>query len=385
MTDLASLTTLGVGGGAQRFFSIRRREEVIATFAVADLRGEPVTVLGGGSNVVVSDAGLDGTVVQISGGATGVRHIGDDVIEFTVDAGVNWDTFVAATVDAGAAGFELLSGIPGTVGAAPVQNIAAYGQQVCDGIAGIGVYDRHSGLIGEVPPSECGFGYRTSRFKDGDWTGRATITHVRFRLQRAASNPPPPPTYGDLQRWFEASGADSSDLATRRAATLAVRRAKSMVLDADDPMSRSAGSFFMNPTVPSAVADDLIETFAHDGLNVTYLEGQRQNNPDDLTRRIPAALLLVQAGFRPGDTWGPVQLSTKHVLAIVARNGASADDIWQLSWLIRKRVEAESGVTLHCEPQFLGEFADVDAAGFEARHDFTPGHDAQPDWIRSHR
>lgn len=383
MTDLGPLTTLGVGGMAQRFFSIRRREEVIATFAVADLRGEPVTVLGGGSNVVISDAGLDGTVVQISGGATGMRNIGDEIIEFTVDAGVNWDTFVAATVDAGAAGFELLSGIPGTVGAAPVQNIAAYGQQVCDGIAGIGVYDRHSGLIGEVPPSECAFGYRTSRFKDGDWAGRATITHVRFRLVRAATNPPPPPTYGDLHRWFDASGGDSSDLATRRAATLTVRRAKSMVIDANDPMARSAGSFFMNPTVPASVADALIEAFAHDGLNVTYLEGQRRDNPDDSTRRIPAALLLLQAGFRPGDTWGPVQLSNKHVLAIVAGDGAYADDVWQLSWLIRDRVESQSGVTLHCEPQFLGAFADVDVAGFKARHRFTPGQDSKPAWLRS--
>ena len=382
MTDLAPLTTLGVGGPATRFFAISRREEIVAAFAVADLRGEPLWVLGGGSNVVIADAGLPGTVVQITGGSMGRRLIGDDTVEWTVDAGVAWDDFVAATVDAGATGVELLSGIPGTVGAAPVQNVAAYGQQVCDVITAVGVYDRTSGQTGEVPPDQCGFGFRTSRFKHGDWAGRAGITHVRFRLPLASAAPPAASTYGDLVRWFDAHGGEQTDVVARREATLAVRRAKSMVIDPADPMSRSAGSFFVNPEVPAGTADALIDRFASAGLDVQYLEGRRAADPGANVRRIPAALLLRAAGFRAGDSWGTVQLSDHHVLAMVAREGASADDLWQLSWLIRERVEAETGVELQPEPQFLGDFADPDPAMFEARHRFSPGAESEPAWLR---
>ncbi len=383
MSDLAPLTTLGVGGPAHRFFAIRRREEIVSAFAVADLRGEPLWLLGGGSNVVIADAGLPGTVVQILGGSIGKRLIGDEAIEWTVDAGVAWDDFVTATVEAGATGVELLSGIPGTVGAAPVQNVAAYGQQVCDVITAVGVYDRDSGQTGEVPPEACGFGFRASRFKDGDWAGRAGITHVRFRLPVAAASPPAASTYGDLVRWFDANGGDPTDVATRREATLAVRRAKSMVIDPADPMSRSAGSFFVNPEVPAGAADELIDRFARDGLDVQYLEGRRAADPGAQVRRIPAALLLRAAGFRPGDSWGTVQLSDHHVLAIVARDGATADDIWQLSWLIRGRVEAETGIELQPEPQFLGEFADPEPATFESAHPFSPGAAGEPAWLRT--
>lgn len=381
MTELAPFTTLGVGGRAHRYFQIRRREEIVAAFAVARAREEPLTILGGGSNVVISDAGLEGTVVRIVGGSTGMRRIGDETIEWTVDAGVRWDDFVAATVAAGATGVELLSGIPGTVGAAPVQNIAAYGQQVCDTISAVGVFDAESGHTGEISPEHCGFGYRTSRFKEGDWAGRSGITHVRFRLRSAAAAPPAPSTYGDLRRHFATHGGDPSDVAERRRATLAVRAAKSMVLDPADPMTRSAGSFFVNPEIPARLADGLIERFARDGLDVEYLEGRRAAEPDARTRRIPAALLLRSAGFRPGDTWGPVQLSDNHVLAIVAHDGATADDIWQLSWLVRGRVEADSGVRLHNEPRFLGSFADPDAAGFVARNPHTAGTRDAPGWL----
>lgn len=381
MTSLAPFTTLGVGGPATRYFDIRRREEIVAAFAVAGLRKEPLTILGGGSNVVISDEGLPGTTVRIVGGSMGLRRIGDDALEWTVDAGVAWDDFVLTTVEAGATGVELLSGIPGTVGAAPVQNIAAYGQQVCDVITAVGVFDRESARTGEVGPEHCGFGFRTSRFKDGDWAGRAGITHVRIRLPRATTTPPPPSTYGDLARWFETRGADPTDVAERRRATLAVRAAKSMVIDPADPMTRSVGSFFVNPEVPASLADDLIERFASAGLDVQYLEGRRAADPDASTRRIPAALLLRASGFRAGDSWGPVQLSDNHVLAIVARHGATADDVWQLSWLIRNRVAAETGVMLRPEAQFLGSFTDPDPDRFARDHPLTAGPDRAPRWI----
>lgn len=380
-TELAPFTSLRVGGAAARYFEIRRREEIASAAAVASMRGERLWILGGGSNVVISDAGLPGTVVRVVGGSTGMRRIGDEAVEWTVDAGVPWDDFVTATVEAGATGVELLSGIPGTVGAAPVQNVAAYGQQVCDVIVAVGVHDHTSGRTGEIPPETCGFAFRSSRFKHGDWAGKVSITHVRFRLPVAAASPPTPSSYGDLVRWFDANGGDPTDVAARRAATLAVRRAKSMVVDDADPMTRSVGSFFVNPEVPAELADSLIDRFAHDGLDVQYLEGRRAAEPDAATRRIPAALLLLASGFRPGDAWGTVQLSDHHVLAIVAREGATADDVWQLSWLIRGRVADTTGVELQPEPQFLGEFVDPDVAGFEAAHPFTPGTDTPPAWV----
>lgn len=382
MTILAPFTTFGVGGPAHRYFDIRRREEIVAAFAVARVRGEELTILGGGSNVVISDAGLPGTTVRIVGGSMGMRRIGDEAIEWTVDAGVTWDDFVHTTVDAGTTGVELLSGIPGTVGAAPVQNIAAYGQQICDVITAVGVFDRESDQVGELTPEHCGFGFRSSRFKDGDFAGRAGITHVRIRLPLATVEPPTASTYGDLVRWFDAHDGDPTSIVDRRRATLAVRSAKSMVIDPSDPMTRSVGSFFVNPEVDASLADDLIDRFASAGLDVQYLEGRRAAAPDASTRRIPAALLLRASGFRAGDRWGPVQLSDSHVLAIVAREGACADDVWQLSWLIRNRVEDSTGVRLQPEPQFLGEFADPDPGGFTASHPFAPGADLDPAWLR---
>lgn len=381
MTSLAPYTTFGVGGPAHRYFDIRRREEIIAAFAVAGVRGEPLTVLGGGSNVVISDAGLPGTTVRIVGGSMGMRRIGDEAIEWTVDAGVTWDDFVRTTVDAGTSGVELLSGIPGTVGAAPVQNIAAYGQQVCDVITAVGVFDRESNRVGELTPDRCGFGFRSSRFKDGDFAGRAGITHVRLRLPLATAVTPEASGYGDLTRWFASHDGDPTSVADRRRATLAVRSAKSMVIDPSDPMTRSVGSFFVNPEVDASLADELIDKFATAGLDVQYLEGRRNATPDASTRRIPAALLLRATGFRAGDRWGPVQLSDNHVLAIVARDGAKADDIWQLSWLIRRRVGDATGVRLQPEPQFLGEFDEPDPDAFAGRHPFTAGPDTGPEWL----
>ena len=380
MTDLAARTTLRVGGPAEHLVRVGRRDELVAALVAAGSLGGDVFVLGGGSNIVVSDAGLPGTVVQISGGRIG-RRVGSNEVELTVDAGVSWDELVETSVELGASGLELLSGIPGTVGAAPVQNIAAYGQQVCDAIESVGTFDRATATLAERQPDECGFGYRTSRFK-GEWLDRMVITHVRFRLPIAASQPPEPSTYGDLVRHFADHGGNPIELADRRRAVLSVRATKSMVLDHDDPMSRSAGSFFMNPEVPAALADELIDRFAARGLDVQYLEGQRAEHPDATTRRVPAALVLRAAGFHPGDRWGPVQLSDKHVLAVVTHDGATADDVWQLSHLVRARAVDETGVELQPEPRFVGAFAEPDPSAFAARHDFRPGNDADPTWLR---
>ena len=379
MTTFAELTTLGVGGPVANLVRSRRREELIGNVTGHD--PDSTFILGGGSNVVVSDAGWPGTTLLVEGGATGQRNVdGGAAVEFTVDAGVVWDDLVRTTIAAGCVGIELLSGIPGRVGAAPVQNIAAYGQQVCDVIVNVGTFDRTTFAVEELDAAACGFAYRSSRFKS-HWRGNKVITHVRLRLATAAAHPPVASPYGDLQRWFTATGGDPTDVAARRSAVLAVRRAKSMVLDRADPMSRSAGSFFVNPEVPAALADELITNFASHGLSVQYLEGQREAAPDVATRRVPAALCLRAAGFKPGDRWGCVQLSDRHVLAIVARDGATADDVWQLSHLIRARVTSEIGVELRPEAQFVGDFAPVDTAAFAANHEFSPGAVAQPDWL----
>ena len=381
MTDLATRTTLRVGGRAEHLVPVGRRDELVAALVAAGARGDGLFVLGSGSNLVVSDAGVPGTVVHVVGGRIG-RRIGNGAVELTVDAGVAWDELVETSVELGVGGIELLSGIPGTVGAAPVQNIAAYGQQVCDVIESVGTFDTATATLAEQPPEECGFGYRTSRFK-ADWLDRMVITHVRLRLPLAGAQPPKPSTYGDVVRHFESNGGDPTDLADRRRAVLAVRTAKSMVLDDSDPMSRSAGSFFMNPEVPAALADDLIERFSARGLDVQYLEGQRAARPEAVTRRVPAALVLRASGFRPGDRWGPVQLSDKHVLAIVTHEGATADDVWQLSHFVRNRVLDETGVELHPEPRFVGEFDDADVAAFQSRHAFSPGLSTDPSWLRT--
>lgn len=378
MTTFAALTTIGVGGPVGRLLRSSRREELIGNVVGND--PDSTFVLGRGSNVVVSDAGWSGTTLLIEGGTIGRRTAADGgSVEFAVDAGVEWDDFVRSTIEAGCTGVELLSGIPGRVGAAPVQNIAAYGQQVCDVIERVGTVDRPTTTIGEIEADACGFEFRTSHFKEA-WRGQKVITHVRFRLPTVDASPPAAPTYGDLRRWFDAHDGDPSDLSDRRRAVLAVRAAKSMVLDGDDPMTRSVGSFFLNPEVPVALADELITTFAAQGLDVQYLEGRRVADPDATTRRIPAALVLRAAGFSPGDRWGPVQLSDRHVLAIVAHDGATADDVWQLSHLIRARVATETGVTLTPEARFVGAFADPDPAGFAARTPFTPG-EGPPGWI----
>ena len=204
--------------------------------------------------------------------------MGESEVELVVDAGVEWDDFVAQAVEMGCRGVEMMSGIPGRVGAAPLQNIAAYGQQVCDVIEAVGVIDRQTLEESGLGVDECEFGFRTSRFKR-DWRDRFVVTHVRFRLPLASSSPPKPSTYVDVERYFERTGLSPTDLAARRQAVLDIRRSKSMVLDPDDPMTRSVGSFFVNPEVPVELARELTERFKTMGLRVQYLEGKAKAAP----------------------------------------------------------------------------------------------------------
>lgn len=398
-------TSLGVGGPAGRVLRAVGPADITGTLSKLPDRGtDALLIFGGGTNALVSDDGFDAMVLVVNGGSVETVPSGDpSSVDFVVDSGVGWDQFVVETITAGCSGLELTSGIPGTVGAAPIQNIAAYGQQVCDAITSVGVVERTTLKLDEVSADDCRFGYRTSRFK-GEWRDRFVITHVRFRLAIAGSRSLAPSTYGDIVKHFQRTGDDPADVAARRRAVLAVRASKSMLADPDDPMARSAGSFFMNPEVPDALAHDLARRFQAAGLQVQYLEGQADRrtgpgpahnatptgsgeptSPVAQRRRVPAAHLLRASGFHPGDRWGLVQLSDRHVLALVTRPGATATDVWMVGHHIRHRVEEETGVRLHFEPVCIGAFPDFDPVAFERRYRYQPAAAVEPDWLVGQR
>lgn len=385
MPSLRDLTSLRVGGPAGRLRPVASTSEISAALAELDDRGpESLLVLGGGTNVVIADDGFAGTVLLVAGGAIEVRRVGDDELELVVDAGVEWDDLVARTVEMGWVGIELMSGIPGRVGAAPLQNIAAYGQQVCDAIAGVRVIDRGTLEEDEIAPNECEFGFRTSRFK-GEWRDRFVVAGVRLRLHTAVGRPPEPSRYVDIEKYFERSRRSPVDLSARRQAVLDIRRTKSMILDPDDPFSRSVGSFFVNPEVPVELARELTVRFKTLGLRVEYLEGRTKAAADGTRQRVPAAHLLRFAGFHPGDRWGPVGLSERHVLAVVTYDGATALDVWQVSNFLRRRVLDATGVSLDNEAVFVGDFPEFDMDRFLASYDYQPATSEEPAWLTGYR
>jgi len=380
---LAPYTSLRVGGPAARLTVVRSDAQLVAALAGCERRdARSLLLLGGGTNVVVADGGFGGDVLVLDGGRIEQRDVGRDEVEFVVDAGASWDEFVAGTVRAGCAGVELLSGIPGRAGAAPIQNIAAYGQQVCDVITSIDVIDRETLAVDVVRADDARFGFRTSRFKH-DWRDRFVVARLRLRLPRASAAPPEPSTYGDIERYFARSGGTPTDVADRRRAVLAVRKMKSMVLDPDDPDARSAGSFFLNPLVPAALADELVRAFASAGLDVEYLEGRRR--PAEGWRRIPAAFVLRYSGFNAGDRWGPVKLSDKHVLAITTTDGATATDVWMLANHLRERAFEATGIELEYEPTFIGNFPEYDPTVFAKRYRYTRAAQPEPAWLAHQR
>jgi UDP-N-acetylmuramate dehydrogenase len=382
--SLAPLTTLRVGGPARSITAIRSRQDLVAAVRAAPDPTEPDSfiVLGGGSNVVVSDAGFRGDVLLLRGG-TIRRSTGDKGVErFYADAGARWDDLVAASVDADCTGLEMMSGVPGSVGAAPMQNIAAYGQQVGDVIEHVDVLDRRTLATASIPGSECGFGFRTSRFK-GDWLDRYVILGVTFGLRSAAVEPPEPSSYVDVVKHFERHGGNPLGVADRRRAVLATRARKSMLLDDSDPDARSVGSFFINPSVPVALAERLAGEFQTIGLTVQYLESRAELDPT--RRRIPAAHVLRYSGFNAGDSWGAVRLSSKHVLALVTTPDATATDVWNVGNHMRTVVEQATGVQLSFEAGFVGEFPPFDDQDFSNSYVFEPAPAQEPDWLTSYR
>ncbi|HEY6509012.1 MAG TPA: UDP-N-acetylmuramate dehydrogenase [Vicinamibacterales bacterium] len=342
---LAGLTTLGVGGPARWFATAARVEDVRFADDWCRARGVPLWVLGGGSNVVVSDEGFAGMVLRI--GITGWRSDPrQDELIVDVGAGDTWDSAVGRLVDDGWAGVECLSGIPGTVGGTPIQNVGAYGQEVAAVVDAVHAFDRQERRLTELPAAECAFAYRHSRFKGVD-AGRFVICGVRFRVRRGA----PTVTYPDVQRWLADQAVGSPAVTDVRRAVLAIRRTKGMVLDAADADTWSVGSFFMNPVVSEDVRRRL------DQLAPGPIPARPAGNEG---WRVPAAWLIQQAGWTRGDGEGPVGLSSKHPLAIVNRGGARAADVIRFAARVKRGVADACGVWLLPEPVFVGFGPDSD-------------------------
>jgi len=344
---LAPLTTLGVGGAARWFVEAADEATVRSAHAGARERGVPLRVLGGGSNLVVAEAGVDALVVRIV--LRGITHRErGGAVEVTAAAGEPWDRFVATTVERGWAGLECLSGIPGLVGATPIQNVGAYGQEVSDTVIAVRALDTATGEVAEIAAADCGFAYRDSVFKR-QTPGRFVVLAATYRLRPGGA---PTLTYADVQRHLADRGAT---LADTRAAVLTIRRGKSMVLDDPaDPNRRSCGSFFLNPIVEPAQAEAITARAADPAM-------PRWRQPDGRVK-LSAAWLIERAGFTRGERAGAVGLSTRHTLAIVAHDGARTADVLAFARRVQDRVEQRFGVRLSPEPVFWGaERGDVSA------------------------
>ncbi len=377
--SLAACTTLRLGGPAARFVDASAEDELVAEVRAADAAGEPVLVLGGGSNLVVADSGFPGTVVRVGLRGT-ISERRPDGVQVTAAAGEDWDGLVLRCAADGLSGIECLSGIPGLVGATPIQNVGAYGQEVAQTVVAVRAYDRLLNTVVTLAPADCAFGYRTSMFKRvaGSWpgpggpgapggrggrggrggpdggvleavgaTGRFVVLGVTFRL--AADPLSAPVRYAELCRVLGIEEGGRVPLADARAAVLELRRGKGMVLDDADPDTRSAGSFFTNPVLSA-------EEFA--GLSAR-VDGPIPHWPaSDDQVKVPAAWLIERAGFgkgfRGGGNADDARISTKHTLALTNPGGASTASLMELARQVRDGVRKTFGVELVNEPVLVG-------------------------------
>ena len=342
---LADYTTIGLGGPARGFVPAATEAELVAAVAAADASGEPVLILGGGSNLVVADEGFGGTVIQVAtrglgrGGAPG---------EVTVAAGEDWDAVVAWTLAEGLAGLECLSGIPGLAGATPIQNVGAYGQEVSQTITQVRAYDRTAGKVVTIPNARCGFGYRTSRFRRSP--GRFVVLSVTFRLAQTPSSAPV--RYAELAAALGVAIGDRVAGTEARSAVLELRRRKGMVIDPADPDTRSVGSFFVYPLL-----DDAALAAVEAAVRIGWGEGTavpRFDAGDGLVK-VPAAWLIERAGFGRGYGLGDgARISAKHTLALVNSGSATTAALMALARAIRDGVRDTFGVSLAPEPDLVG-------------------------------
>jgi UDP-N-acetylmuramate dehydrogenase len=374
-TVLASYTTLRLGGPAREFVSADTEQQLIAAVRAADEAGQPVLLIGGGSNLVISDAGFPGAVIHVNTRGLRSAAAGDGAVDVTVAAGEDWDDVVAAAVAEGLAGLEPLSGIPGRTGATPIQNVGAYGREVAEVITQVRVYDRREHQVSTAANEWCSFSYRGSLFKSGrpeslipwpggaagraagqggagqPWAGgqpRYVVLDVTFRLARQPLSAPV--RYAELAAELGVGMGEQASAAEVRAAVLKIRARKGMVLNPGDPDTRSAGSFFTNPVL---TAGELAQVEA---AAAAHGSGQvpRYDAGEGLLK-VPAAWLIEHAGFAKGyGAPGPARVSSKHTLALVNAGSATTADLLALAREIVSGVRARFGVTLTPEPILIG-------------------------------
>jgi UDP-N-acetylmuramate dehydrogenase len=343
---LAPMTTLGIGGEARYFLRATNVDQISAGLAWAKARGLEVLILGGGSNVLIADEGFEGLVIRID--LRGITLFAETpYVGVKCAAGEPWDEFVDYAVMREWAGIECLSGIPGSVGATPIQNVGAYGQDVSETIVRVEALDRHSGTVRWFTKEECRFGYRRSFFKN-DEPGRYIVLNVAFRLQPEGEASV---RYPELRTYLEERGEALTDLRQVRSAVIAIRKRKGMVLDAADPDTRSDGSFFMNPLIDAAELDAFLQraqALAGDDVRIPHFPA------DDGTVKLSAAWLIEHAGFHKGLVHGNVGLSSKHTLAVINRGGGTAREVLELVRMVQAGVRETFGVEIQPEPNFVG-------------------------------
>ena len=335
MTDLRDFTSLRVGGPAKNFVEAHNEDEIIAALVAAG--DSPVLILGGGTNVLISDAGFAGTVIHITNSALVAEVDACSGATLTIGAGENWDDFVALTIERGFAGLETLSGIPGTVGAAPIQNIGAYGHEVSEFITRVRTYDRVAKAIRTFTNQECEFEYRSSIFKKNP--GQFIILEVQFQIRIGDSSDPI--TYLELAKKLDIQMGEKAPAQQVRHTVLELRASKGMLLSPEDRDSWSAGSFFTNPIVSQQEADKLPNAAPKWPL----IDGQV---------KISAAWLIENAGMHKGDEVGGARISTKHVLALTNAGDATATDLIELAKTAQAKVYEKFGIKLEPEVNLVG-------------------------------
>ena len=335
MTELSQYTSLRVGGPAKKIVQVATEAQIIAAIeAAGDL---PILIMGGGTNVLISDSGFAGTVIRISNNSVKSEVDACSGATLTIGAGEDWDAFVLTTIERGFAGLETLSGIPGTVGATPIQNIGAYGHEVAEFITRVRTYDRQEKCVKTFTNSECEFSYRNSHFKSHP--GRYVVLDVQFQIRRGEMSEPI--TYLELAKKLGVEPGDKASVIATREAVLELRASKGMLLKADDYDSWSAGSFFTNPIISQQAADALPNAAPKWPLN-------------DGRVKVSAAWLIENSGIHKGDGVGGARISSKHVLALSNSGSATAADIAQLATRARTHVKEAFGITLETEVNLVG-------------------------------
>lgn len=335
---LAQYTTIEIGGPARFFVEARSEDEIIGALRWANEAGVPVFTLGGGSNILFGDDGFNGLVVKISTSGVVFEELDSSTVAVTSAAGEEWDGLVSMCSERGLAGIECLSGIPGTVGGTPIQNVGAYGQEVSQTIVSVRCLDRETLRVVEIENADCGFSYRQSIFNTIALR-KYVVLSLRFRLR---SGRPELPEYPELRREIEASINEMTPLMLREA-VMRLRRRKSMVVDPSDPNSRSLGSFFKNPVVSLEDHKRLCDRFGD--VPSFVAEGGV---------KVPAAWLIEKSGFTKGHVEGNTGISTKHSLALINRGGATAAELIAFRDKVAAAVEQRFGIRLFMEPEAVG-------------------------------